>query len=360
MEPPPTGPPTALAGARGTDLGIPEWVRAFAGPALIVVSVLVVLNGFWFHPKLTNQQVDLLSFWLPRYCEMGQAVTSGRVPTWLPHQFGGVPFASDPQSGWLYAPAMLLFGAFSCARALGMVIVLLPILAGLGLWWFLRHEGLGRPAATVGGLTLALTMTGSSVVLSLPFSGTLAWTAMTLAGASGFLMERQRVRRVAWVALTAFSWSQLAGAHLTHGLLMGSGVVALYVLARSAVQVRSGERSTRAALLLAAGLLALPLLSAAVLVPRLALLPRTSIGQGYAELAAAATDLSGTVNVAPFAERGVGPWWATSFARGPGGTSACWPSSSFHSRSCRSDGASPRARSRRPAWPGFSSIWMPW
>jgi hypothetical protein len=291
-----------------------------AGPLLIIAAVLLVLHGFWLYPKLTNQHVDLLSFWLPRWCFLGTNLSHGHLPTWLPNQFGGVPFLSDPQSGWLYLPVMALFSATSCTRALGLFIALQPILAGLGLYWFLRLEGVRRPAATVGGLTLALSMAGSAVSLSVPFSGTLAWTALGLAGAAGYLHARGLPRRLAWLAVTELCLSQIAAAHLTDGLVIGVLVIGLYVVARSIAQVRAGHRSPASALLVAVVPFALiPLLAAAVLIPRLALLPRTSIGHGYQALGRLANRLSGTGGSSPLAPNGVGPWWGTAFARGPGG-----------------------------------------
>src|SRR5438105_8206746 len=176
-------------------------VPPLAGPLLIVAGVLVLLHGFWLSPKLTNQHVDLLAFWYPRWCFLGQSLSSGHIPTWLPYQAGGVPFASDPQSGWLDLPVMVLFSTLSCARALGLIIVFHPALAGLGLYLFFRKEGLGRPAATIGGLTLALGMAGSAVVLTMPFAATLAWTALALGGAAGFLYARGTARALAWLAL---------------------------------------------------------------------------------------------------------------------------------------------------------------
>src|SRR4029079_18073633 len=104
-----------------------------AGPLLIIASVLIVTHGFWLEDRLSREHVDLLPFWLPRWCAMGKGVFAGHVPTWLPNQFGGVPFASAPQSRWAYLPVMFLFGATSCSRALGLLITLNPILAGLGM-----------------------------------------------------------------------------------------------------------------------------------------------------------------------------------------------------------------------------------
>jgi hypothetical protein len=297
-----------------------RWAPKIAGPLLIALCPLAVLNGFWLGGRLTDQHVDLLSFWLPRWCFLGTSLADGHIPTWLPHQFAGVPFASDPQSGWLYAPAMLLFSTFSCTRALGLLVALNPVIAGAGLYAFFRLEGVSRPAATVGGLTLALTMAGSVVALSMPFAGMLAWTAVALAGAAGYLHARAGVGMLGWLGLTAFALSQVAAAHLTHGLVMAVMVVGLYVVARSMALVRTGVRSTRGAVVAGLSLfLAFPVLAAAVFVPRVALLPRSSLGHGYVELARLTAELSGPLPRPILADVGVSPWWGTSFARGPGG-----------------------------------------
>src|SRR5438093_5498011 len=122
----------------------PRTLAALAGPALIVAAALVGTRGFAFRDLLTTQHPDILAFWLPRFCFLGQSLHAGHLPLWNPHQFIGAPFAADPQSGWLYAPAMSLFGTLSCGTAMRAFIVLQPVLAGLGLYWFLRTEGLRR------------------------------------------------------------------------------------------------------------------------------------------------------------------------------------------------------------------------
>ena len=68
----------------------------------------IAVRGFAFSNLLTNQQPDILSFWLPRSCLMARALSDGHVPLWNPFEMLGAPFAADPQSGWLYAPQMLL------------------------------------------------------------------------------------------------------------------------------------------------------------------------------------------------------------------------------------------------------------
>src|SRR5439155_8038242 len=119
---------------------------ALAGPAVICAGVLAVLYQFAFRGMLSNQYPDVLPFWLPTYCFLGKSIAAGHIPAWNPHVMAGVPFAADPQSGWMYIPAMLLFAGLPCSVAIRLIVVLQPILGGLGLYWFLRSEGLSRPA----------------------------------------------------------------------------------------------------------------------------------------------------------------------------------------------------------------------
>ena len=99
---------------------------------------------------------------------------------------------------------MLLFSLFSPGLALRLFIVVNPLLAGLALYGFLRKETLGRSAATAGGLVLAMTMSTSTIAISLPFAGALAWSGRAVAGRVGVpLVGVARVARA-----RAFAWEQ--------------------------------------------------------------------------------------------------------------------------------------------------------
>ncbi len=302
-------------------VGPPSFRRvavAVAGPALIVISVLVALRGFAFAGLLTNQHPDILTFWLPRSCLIGRSLAAGHVPLWNPFEMAGTPFAADPQSGWLYLPWMALSTVLPCGAGLQAFIVVQPILAGLGLFWFLRRERLGRVAATAGGLSIAMMIAASNVAISLPFSGTLAWTPFVLVGASGFLSEVAWPRRLAWLALGAIAWGQVANAHLSHGLLLCTGLVLAYVIARSLRDHRSGERSTRMAVLLGVGFVAfLPLANLAILVPRFAWLSHSSLRGGYAALGGTLARVSGIAD-RPIPTGGIWSAWPLALAGTPG------------------------------------------
>lgn len=261
-------------------MNITRWGRAAAAPLLIVAGVIVVLHGFLFEPRVSSQHPDVLGFWLPTYCFLGKSLAAGHIPAWNPHVMGGVPFAADPQSGWMYAPAMLLFSALPCGAAIRVMIAVQPALGGLGLYGFLRSEGLARPAATTGGLVLALGLSASRLVLFLPFPSAFAWTAVLLWLCSVTLKARTWPARIGWALLAALAWGQLAAAYFSHGLLLGTGVVVLYVGAKAWSWARAGVRRGRDSVALA-GLLggAFIGVNLAFLLPRLAYVAETSYGR---------------------------------------------------------------------------------
>ncbi|MDP8957435.1 MAG: hypothetical protein M3N24_10850 [Actinomycetota bacterium] len=284
-------PTRALRSRTRRRFGVPAFANALAGPVLIVASVLVVLNRF-LAGRLFPLQVDIRAQWLPYFCFFGRSLREGHLPAWNPHVMGGLPSAADPQMGWLNLPAMALFGALPCDTALRWYLLLQPILAGLGMYWFLRAERLSRPSATVGGLVLSLAIAASGV-FGLPWlSGAVAWSAVTLAAASRMFRAEAWSARIGWLVGAALAWGQLAAAHFSHGLVIGTAALLAYAVAKVLTDALSGGSWRRPAgmtVLLLAGLV---LVNLAFLVPRLAYLPRTSQNLGYQRLDALSLRLS--------------------------------------------------------------------
>jgi hypothetical protein len=290
---------------------------AVAGPALVLASVLFALRGFAFHPLLTNAHPDILSFWLPRYAFLGRNLAAGHIPLWNPFEMAGYRFAADPQSGWLYAPAMLLFSTLSPGAALRTLIVFNPALEGLGLYAFLRKVGLARSTATAGALSAAMIVATSWIAISLPFAGTLAWTPIVLLGAAGYRHADRWSRRLLWLALAAFAWSQVANAHMSHGLVTCTLLVASYLVTGALLDVRRHEVDVRTALARAAlFLLAMPLASLPVLIPRLAFIRSSSLHAGYLGVADVGKGTSAGQE-APLAG-GMWPGWPLALGSAPG------------------------------------------
>src|SRR5205085_6819425 len=188
-----------------------------AGPIVIVAGVLVVLQHFAFGGLISRQYPDVLPFWLPTYCFLGKTLAAGHIAAWNPHVMGGVPFAADPQSGRMYAQAMALFSSLPCGTAIRWFVVANPLIAGLGMYAFLRAEGLARASSTVGGLALCMPLAGSYLLLNLPFAGTLAWTPVTLAAVARVLRATTLPGRLGWLVAASLAWMQIAASNLSDG-----------------------------------------------------------------------------------------------------------------------------------------------
>ena len=278
--------------------------RPAPGPFVIAASVLVAMRATAFAGRLTAQHPDLLASWLPRTCLLARGLRAGRIPLWNPHELLGTPLVADPQSGWLSvlwtaAPTFL-----GCPAGLAAIVVLQPILAGLGLRWFLRREGLAEWPATAGGLSLAMLVASSRLAVSLPFAGTLAWTPYLLVAAAAFARGRG-AGRLPWLALGALAWGQVATAHLSHGLAIATALGIAVLVASS--RGRGGRGAAAAASFLAF----LPIANVAILLPHLAFVARSSLGGGYDALPDVAA-------APPLVAGGVWAGWPFALAAAPG------------------------------------------
>lgn len=305
----PASVPTAKLATRLTS--------SLSGPLLIVGLVVIVLWTYVARSLLTT--FDVLRYFMPTFCAMGKSLVAGHIPLWNPAVAGGMPFAADPQSGWMYLPAMALFAGLPCGTAIRWMIVLQPILGGLGTYAFLRSERVSRPGATVAGLAASAGVAGAELVVSLPFSGMIAWTAITLAACSKYMRARAWSARIAWCLAAAAAWGQIAAAHFSVGLLIGTLAVGAYIL-QATWSNFADERWTARRAVAIAGLLfvAAGTVNLAFVLPRLAYVPDTNLSVGYAGLDQLADQIVGgdvgPVTIGPSA----GPVWPLKLAAAPG------------------------------------------
>jgi hypothetical protein len=310
------------SGSAGPGGAATAWTRAqawsieAAGPALIAGAVLATM---WRTVLGRIPNGDALTLWVPLWTYLGRTLHAGHLPLWQTNLMSGAPFASDAQSGWGYYEPMVLFTFLSPAHAIRAMLVLQPLTAGIALWWFLRSEGLPRFAACCGGLALALAVTESSLVAALPFSGSLAWTAVTLGCCSRLFAAETWTRRVVWVVPATVAWGQIAAAHAGLGTLMGSVTLITYIAFRTTRLIRSGRWTGRATtgLALVFGI-ALAGVNLMFLAPRVAGVGETSLSLGYPQLAALGRVLFGTPPVPYLPGLGAGPGWPLTLASAPG------------------------------------------
>jgi hypothetical protein len=143
-----------------------------------VWAPLVALTALWNGAVLWGGRVwffhDLRHHHYPWRAYVGAAIADGELPSWAPIGHG-FPLIADGQSGGLYPPNWLLFGALPPWLAFGWSGVGHQLLAALGAAFLARTLGRSAGAAVVAGVAWAF---GGFVVSHLVYFGmfcVLAW-----------------------------------------------------------------------------------------------------------------------------------------------------------------------------------------
>lgn len=256
---------------------ISSWWRrpdALAIGVLLLLTLVVAWQRFVFDNWLARH--DLLTFFLPWFGALGDRLRDGDIPALNPYLFSGAPFAGDPESGWLFLPAMLLFPFFEVTLAYKLMIVLLLLLAGTTTYALARVIGYSVVAALVAavafefgpflfGQTDCCTV-GTNLTAFLP----LAFLGVELA----LRARTWRLRLGAWV-LGGFAISQMLAAWLGQGAANALLLVGAWVLFRTLItppnetwdlRTRLNQMLTTGPVVLVLGLL----IGAAGLLPRMA------------------------------------------------------------------------------------------
>nr|MBA2277404.1 hypothetical protein [Chloroflexia bacterium] len=122
---------------------------------LIGVLVLLVVTALVVWPPLTQDwplgRTDALIYFIPLWGYLGEQLRAGNIPAWNPAQFGGMPFAGDPESGWMYLPTMVVSTLLPAVAAFKTLVLVHLSLAALGTYVLGRVLGLGMLAAVVAG-----------------------------------------------------------------------------------------------------------------------------------------------------------------------------------------------------------------
>jgi hypothetical protein len=279
----------------------------------------VVLHDFVFGGSFSNLNPDVPTVFLTNHCFLGESLRAGHIPAWNPYPMMGTPFVADPQSGWMYLTPMLLYSLLPCSAALGAFIVLQPIIAGLGVYFLLTGERISRAAATAGGLTLALAIAASKVLVVIPLTDALAWTAVLLPLVGRLLRARSWPGRLLWVTAVAIAWGQVASAHLSHGLVIGTTAAVfygVYVVRSSRADDRASGRTLATTVIVT--LLALVAVNLAHLLPVASYMQRASLGHGYDELQRIAAELRGAEPSELGIARALGVTWPLRLSTAPG------------------------------------------
>lgn len=265
-------------------------VRLSLKPDLLCLLLLATLCAL-LTSRVTGANLHLLNdpvlFFYPMYSFLGERLISGDIPGWNPHQFSGAPFAADPQSGWMYWPAMILFSFLPLSAAAWGFLFVHWFLAGAGAFVLARALGMGSLGALVAGL--AYGFNGFLFERNLccpPYTQVAAWLPWALLGAEMALRSGRFPSMCLWWGVSGFALSQILAGWLGQGAYYALLAVGGYMAYRALIAPPETSRRIRArfaalAMHGSAVLLCGFWLAAAGLLPRFEFNALSSLAGGY-------------------------------------------------------------------------------
>lgn len=231
--------------------------------------------------------MDAATFFYPMYSFLGDSLRSWQLPAWSPYQLSGAPFAADPQSGWMYLPAMLFFSLLSLPEAANFYLVLHPLLAGLSMYALARVLGLNVPGALLAGIAYGHSgYLYDRNVRCFACAGVTAWLPLVILCAEMAIRSRSWRVRMLWWGGAGFALSQIYASWLGQGSYYALLALGGYIAYRTLISPPEhlGSQRARVAALASNGLGVLLFsfgLAAAGLVPRLEYNTLSTLAGGY-------------------------------------------------------------------------------
>ncbi len=278
--------PSAASRRRGALRGIPR-ADALAVAVLSALTALVGWNRLAFDAWLPR--FDLFTFFLPWYGFLGERLRSCDVPGWNPSLFSGTPFAGDPESGWMYLPAMLAFTLLPPAAAFKAMVVLQLAIAAFSTYGLARVLGMGATAALVAATVFAFGPFAQwTTYCCLIFAQFGTWIPLALLGVELAARARGWRDRVAPWFVAGLAVSQMFAGWAGEGWIYAVLLVAAYAGYRTLLMPLPGV-PPRARLAVGAATVAAALglglaLGAAGILPRLAVNAETTLAGGDYDL----------------------------------------------------------------------------
>ena len=211
------------------------WTSDLAG-GLALLLITLVASLVLFGGGVVIGQDSATQFY-PWYSYLGERISAFSVPGWNPFQFAGAPFAADPQSGWMYFPAMVIFTLFSLALAAPLFILFHLALAGIGTYILSRLLGIGVGGALVAAVAYEMTspIYGRSVCCPAQIEVG-AWMPAALVGAEIAFRNRHWAWRMIGWTIGGFALSQALGAWLGQGSYYYLLILSAYIAYRALTQ----------------------------------------------------------------------------------------------------------------------------
>jgi hypothetical protein len=255
-----------------------------AAVLLLLLLTLIAQSNLLIGGTVIAQ--DTATFFYPMYTFLGESLRSGEIPVWNAYQMSGTPFAADPQSGWMYLPAMVFFAVLPVALAAKALMVFHLFLAGVGAYALARALGMPVSAALLSGIAYEFTgylYDRNTCCFAYMVA---AWLPFPVQFAELALRSRGRTEKVLWWALAGFAVSQVLAIWLGQGSYYALLVLGGYVAYRSLISPadRTAGFPARLSALALHGIAVLTFglgLAAAGLLPRLDYNAVSNLAGGY-------------------------------------------------------------------------------
>lgn len=209
--------------------------------ALLALLVLAVIAA-WFGPRLGGgiPRGDSFAFFIPMFSYMGERLQAGDIPGWNPYTLSGVPFAGDPESGWMYFPAMVFFTLLSPVTAFTVFAAFHLVLAGFSTYALGRVLNFGVMGAAVAAIAYEFSPFVEGVQCCSVRSQVASWIPLTLLGIELAVRSETWVRRSVWWCVAGIGISQMLSGWLGQGAYYGLLVVGGFVFFRTVIAPPQG------------------------------------------------------------------------------------------------------------------------
>jgi hypothetical protein len=199
--------------------------------AISVLSVFLALS-LWnrFHFDSWLARYDLMTYFLPSYAYLGDRLRDFEVPGWNPHLFSGAPFAGDPESGWMYFPAMISFALFHVSTAFKVMVGIQLAVAALSTYAYARVLGMRPVAALLSAVIFTFgPLLQWNSYCCLIFGQYVIWIPLALLGIELALRaDSWRTRLAPW-CVTGFAVSQMFAGWIGEGWIYIPIYIGAYV-----------------------------------------------------------------------------------------------------------------------------------
>jgi len=124
-------------------------------PLLLPVLFIALGASRFPFPGWGGAYSDITVTHYPNAYYLKEALLKGEIPLWSPTILSGYPFIANPLSGMWYPPGWLAL-LLPLPMGFNLVAALHVLWGGLGMYYLLRKEGLGKEACAFGALAYAM------------------------------------------------------------------------------------------------------------------------------------------------------------------------------------------------------------